>query len=444
MCSNSNFVTSSGFTSRTHRTAGTCFFDICSISTNIITCIMAEEFLQSLPLRMLGRDDRLDKIERETRCQITLRAKPSELKRLNTQPQSPLCRLPPELKNTIYELLFTSGTFKLLSTCRIIWLESHSLALHMHTFDFSLTGSSKKRPKKNAFKQLSTQIERMQKFFGSLTLRNRVEVNTVRLHVNCDIFHGFAQAYKVSDFFGGSDRVVYAKELVISIRHKDWPDLAGTHPESVDTDWLYNLLDCNALRILCKLRLDVEVQKEDDHLLYPIAERLAWIKNESFLPASTTDFLMKTYKRAKHPNAMDTEVPEPEFSRISVIWNKINGTARSKMQKELEMAPGTKPKHELFPSQTRRGGRRASSGSKKTPGESTTMMGNARDPKQQHMWEALSASAAYQEKWDRNGSLLTLVAEKDRRPGPKSDYNAQRKIWRQQERERKKLKDFHR
>ena len=163
---------------------------------------MAEEFLQSLSLRLLGRNDRLNQIEEQTRCQITLRANANEVKGLNTQTQSPLCRLPPELKHLIYEDVFTSGDFKLLYTCRVIWLETHGLALHLHAFTFRFTNSHERRSKKRAIKHFAAQQERMQKFFGSLTPRNRLEVNTVRLPLSQHDLLNLVGTNEMLKFFG--------------------------------------------------------------------------------------------------------------------------------------------------------------------------------------------------------------------------------------------------
>lgn len=397
---------------------------------------MAAEFLAHLPLRLLDRNNRLIKLERETRCQLTLR---TNVKRAKTQAQSPFCRLPPELKNAIYELVFKSGEIKLLHTCRAIWLEAHNLAIHLHTFGFRFTNLHEKRSNRKALARFRTEQERMQKFFNSLTLRNRVEVNKVRLCVSHEDLRRLADKDKVLEFFGGKDRVVYAKQLVICVRDRHW-DYLEQSPQPYDDTWVWNMLYCNALRMLCLFQIELEVYSEDDHYLYPFAEWVTGNENARFVPASTTEFLMETHLEAEYPLDIntETETSKQQYSRITVTWQRTNGNLRARMQKKLQTVPVTKDNHDFYMRKKGRGGRRAHSATNKTRDLPKIGVANFRDPKQEHMWEALDASAAYLEKWERSGSLLTLVAGENRRArDPGSDKDKWMK-YRQEEKLRKK------
>lgn len=248
---------------------------------------MAKKKTHALPLPDVGTRILIRDIEKETRCQVTLRTHTGQRKKLSAQAQPPLFRIPPELRNTIYDLLFEAKEYNILLTCRQAWLEAHLMAIDSHIFTFRFLKSSgywswarRKSPLREG--------QRLCAFFQCLTLRNRVELNKVKLIFSHENLLKLESVGRVKELFGGN---IYAKQLEIVVDHNFWEDLEPGELETLDFDWVWNMLNCSYFRMLEVFQIKLQAKGENDQDLYATAQYIAQAESERFELSTTTDFV---------------------------------------------------------------------------------------------------------------------------------------------------------
>lgn len=333
-------------------------------------------------------------IETHTGCTISMRTNlPLATMRLKTNKQQrcPIFKLPGEIRNYIYQLVFEDEHMNtaLLFTCRNIWLEAHSfpITLAVPTFYFwngprdlmrinlssaALVNATQGVPLPPSTEPLS-ETQYYQSFFKGLTPLNRTEINHVRIFAS----ESFLSELDLEAYF--SKAWFSAKILTITIRSGNCAKIAS----GANTDWLEEMLSSRLLAGVHVLRLELQLadNQKPEELVNVFAQCTGYYFKQERIDWETRVIATITWKQRSAPAAFR----RPRGYRVEGEKVKVDGGVP------------------LLAKPQRRGGRRSQSVWRhnywKAGFDSPESMKALKDGK----------TDALTKKWMKTGSLLCLV-----------------------------------
>ena len=276
-----------------------------------------KKHVRQIPPEQKKCETLIESIERRTLQRVTIETSLTNesLEKCHPQSESPLFRLPKELRDMIFEYgstqspdpnhMYQEDEFyyrpghtarhktytSLLFTCRRAWLEANAMPMQQaeHSFWFH-RGPYDTQGDSGWSTNLHHERDRYARFLRSLTPANLQNLTYIHLFMQMFQAQEFSQTGRLALFF--SDYYLRSglrpKVFHITIRQSDWWEWEQDHPLLLDESWVQSILDSPKLAGIEVFRLELETFASKVDQLNSIVGQLQALVGVS-LPVDSTN-----------------------------------------------------------------------------------------------------------------------------------------------------------